>query len=312
MMKTGFVYHPDYLKHQFEYGHVERPDRLEAILTYLTQTKLIDSLERIVPDPVPTEWIAKVHLPEYIERVKSTSEQNVYLFDYDTYTNCHSYEVARLAAGGGLAAVDAIMEGVVDNAFCAVRPPGHHAEIKQAMGFCLFNNIAITARYIQKKYNLTKVLIIDWDVHHGNGTQHIFEDDPTVFFFSTHQYPFYPGTGAAHEIGIDDGKGFTLNVPMLARSGDREYLAVYYEKLLPAVETFQPDFILISAGFDAHFDDPLSHILVTTDCFGELSQLVKELAANFCQNRLISILEGGYNLQALAESTALHLQKLME
>jgi acetoin utilization deacetylase AcuC-like enzyme len=200
----------------------------------------------------------------------------------------------------------------VNNVFAAVRPPGHHAEKTQAMGFCIFNNIAIAARYLQKKYKLEKIFILDWDVHHGNGTQHSFEDDPTVFYCSLHQYPHYPGTGAARERGTGAGEGFTLNIPMSAGSADEEYLTAFEEKVILAADSFAPDFVLISAGFDAHQDDPLAGIRLSDDIYYQMSKTMKEISERHCSGRLISFLEGGYNLSALARSTAAHLKALME
>jgi len=311
-MKTGFVYHPDYLKHQYTYRHVECPQRLRAIVDRLKSTGLSEALHPIDPTPVEKRWLSRVHDPDYIDEVKNTALHKAFFFDSDTYANHFSYEVAKLAAGGVLNAVDAVMAGEVDNVFCAVRPPGHHAERHQAMGFCLFGNVAVAARYLQHQYHLERILIIDWDVHHGNGTQHIFEDDPSVFFVSIHEYPLYPGTGAASEVGIGAGKGFTLNIPVPAFSGDEVYRRAFSEKIVPVTETFQPEFILISAGFDAHQADPLAHINLTTPFFGEMTRIVKQLAADLCQNRLISVLEGGYDVHALADCVQVHLETLMD
>ena len=204
------------------------------------------------------------------------------------------------------------MDGKVRNAFCAVRPPGHHALKDRAMGFCLFNNVAIAASYIQKKHKLGKVLIVDWDVHHGNGTQAAFYDDPSVFYFSAHQSPFYPGTGSAEERGAGKGVGFTLNVPLPAGCGDAEYKKAFLEKLKPAAAAFQPDFVLVSAGFDAAKDDLLGRMKVTPEGYAELTRIVKGIAEQHCQGRLVSVLEGGYNLEGLAASVEAHVRVLME
>jgi acetoin utilization deacetylase AcuC-like enzyme len=222
-----------------------------------------------------------------------------------------SLAAAYLAAGGALAAVDAIMRGEVEHAFCAVRPPGHHAERSRAMGFCLFNNVAIAARYVQKKHGLSRVLIIDWDVHHGNGTQHSFEEDASILFFSTHQYPHYPGTGRATERGAGAGEGFTINVPMEAGDGDEEYHAIFMNILLPAADAFKPEFVIISAGFDAHRDDPLANMGLTETGYADLTGLVAGIARRHAEGRLLSSLEGGYNLTALAGSVDAHLQALL-
>jgi acetoin utilization deacetylase AcuC-like enzyme len=230
--------------------------------------------------------------------------------DPDTHVSAHSYDVARLATGGVLAAVDAVMAGKARNAFVASRPPGHHALPERAMGFCLLNHVAIATRYVREKYGVQRVLIVDWDVHHGNGTQDVFYTDASVFYFSTHQYPFYPGTGAASETGEGPGRGNTLNVPLPARSGDAEIIGAFREQLLPAAEAFRPEFIFISAGFDAHQQDPLAQLQVTEAGYATLTRIVMDIAARFASGRIVSVLEGGYNLEALARSVATHLQVL--
>jgi len=232
--------------------------------------------------------------------------------DPDTAMSPGSLAAAYLAAGGVLAGVDAIMTKQVDHVFCAVRPPGHHAEAGRAMGFCLFNNVAIAARYVQKKYDLTRVLIVDWDVHHGNGTQHSFEDDPSILFFSTHQYPHYPGTGRASERGKGAGEGFTINVPMEAGEGDNEYRAVFHKALVPAADDFRPEFVIISAGFDAHRDDPLANMGLTEEGYADLTGIVAGIAKRHAQRRILSSLEGGYNLRALAASVDAHIRALVD
>ncbi len=217
-----------------------------------------------------------------------------------------------MAAGGMLSAIDAVMAGKVENAFCAVRPPGHHAVRDRAMGFCIFNNIAIGAKYIQEKYGLSKILIVDWDVHHGNGTQESFYEDPDVLYFSLHRYPFYPGTGSLSQKGQGDGLNLNLNFPLPAGSTDEDYLEIFEAQLKPAVVSFSPDFVLISAGFDAHVEDPLGGMAVTEEGFAMMTQIVKEIAQQCCESRLVSILEGGYHLQALADSVDAHIRVLME
>jgi acetoin utilization deacetylase AcuC-like enzyme len=221
-------------------------------------------------------------------------------------------DAAYLATGGALAAVDAIMNGDIDQAFCAVRPPGHHAEADRAMGFCFFNSVAVAARYIQQHYGLQRVLIVDWDVHHGNGTQHAFYDDASVLFFSTHQFPYYPGTGGAMETGEGRGKGLTINVPFSGGQGVDEYREVFQKVLVPAADTFQPEFVVISAGFDAHRDDPLASMDLTEEGYGELTSMVGSIAKNFSRGRILACLEGGYHLQALAGSVDQHLQALLD
>jgi acetoin utilization deacetylase AcuC-like enzyme len=216
------------------------------------------------------------------------------------------------AAGGALAAVDAVATGVLLNVFCAVRPPGHHAESDSPMGFCLFNNVAIAARYAQQHYGISKIAIVDWDVHHGNGTQEIFYSDPSVFYISLHQYPFYPGTGGRAETGTGKGEGYTLNVPMRAGSGEAEYLKAFREEILPRLNMYRPELLIISAGFDAHRDDPLANIELTEASFATLTAMLMEVAGKYCQHRIVSVLEGGYNLQALSHSVEAHINELLK
>ena len=309
---TGFVYHPDYILHDPGAGHPERPARLESILLELNETGLYHDLTAIAPEPVDQKWLLTVHTAEYIETLQqSTAKAPVYL-DPDTGLSEHSYRVARLATGGVLAAVDRVMDNTVDNAFVAARPPGHHALPDRAMGFCLINHVAVAARYVQQKYGLERVLIVDWDVHHGNGTQVVFYDDPSVFYFSTHQWPYYPGSGAATETGSGAGVGTTLNVPLAKGAGDAEIVGAFTDKLLPAAEAFRPEFVFISAGFDAHRNDPLAGLEVTVAGYRELTRLVMDIAERFADGRIVSVLEGGYNLNALPHSVDAHLRQLSE
>ncbi len=309
MKRTGFVYSDVYLKHKTRF-HPECKERLTAIVDYLKQSDILSQLLPIKPYPASVDQIALVHGRDYIDMVNDSCMRKVVMLDADTQISAESYEVARLAAGGVLAAVDAVIQKEVDNAFCAVRPPGHHALPDRTMGFCLFNNVAIAARYAQEMYGLKKALIIDWDVHHGNGTYDIFERDPSVFYFSAHQYPHYPGTGRADETGLGEGEGTSLNVPFSGGQGDAEYMAAFNEKLVPAVRKFKPELILISAGFDAHRSDPLSSMQITSKGYGELTKIVCELADEVCSGRIVSVLEGGYNLSALAESVYEHVRRL--
>jgi acetoin utilization deacetylase AcuC-like enzyme len=309
MRRTGFVYSDGYLKHKTKF-HPESPKRLTAIVDYLGQKELLPDLVSIQPYPATKDQVALVHDPNYIDSIRDSCMLGTRMLDADTQISAESYEIALLAAGGVLAGVDALMQGQVDNVFCAVRPPGHHALPDRAMGFCLFNNVAIAARYAQQKYGIDKVLIIDWDVHHGNGTFDIFERDPSVFYFSIHQFPHYPGTGMADETGMDKGKGTSLHVPLLGGQGDKEYTAVFKHKLVPAALEFKPGLILISAGFDAHQSDPLSSINITSRGFGKLTKIVCRLADETCSGRIVSVLEGGYNLSALAESVYEHIREL--
>jgi len=310
---TGFVYGDIYLQHDTGVGHPERAERLTAIVSRLKKKELLLKLVAIEPVLASPEWLTTVHTPGYVERVKKSCQEGAaYLDSGDTPVCINSYDVAITAVGGVLSAVDAVMAGKVTNAFCAVRPPGHHALKDRAMGFCLFNNVAIAARYLQKQHKLAQVLIVDWDVHHGNGTQAAFCGDPTVFYFSTHQSPFYPGSGTAEERGQGKGEGFTLNVPLPAGSGDAAYKKVFEEKLKPAANRFKPDFVLISAGFDAAQGDLLGQMKLTSEGYAALTRIVKGVAEESCHGRLISILEGGYNLDALAASVEAHVRTLQE
>jgi acetoin utilization deacetylase AcuC-like enzyme len=312
MARTGLVYHPDYLAHDMGGGHPESPDRLRAIMARLESGGTLAKVNRIAPAPAADEWILRVHGERYVQGLQSKSPASgrVWL-DPDTSISPRSVAAAYLAAGGALAAVDAIMTGLVHNAFCAVRPPGHHAERDRAMGFCLFNTVAVAARYAQKKHGLARVLIVDWDVHHGNGTQHTFYDDPSVLFFSTHQYPHYPGSGRADETGAGPAEGLTINVPMSAGSGDDEYRLVFQNVLVPAADRFKPDFVIISAGFDAHRDDPLADMALTESGYETLTAIVTDVAKRHSRGRVLSCLEGGYNLDALSASVDRHIQGLL-
>jgi len=288
---TSIIYHPDYLLHETG-NHPERKERLLAIMHLIEETKI--DLHKIKPEPASIEEMQYVHDSEYINKVKEYSEREMPL-DPDTVLCRESYHAALLAAGGMISAVD---DG---RAFALVRPPGHHALSDRGMGFCLFNNIAIGARHAQRT-GYDRVLVVDWDVHHGNGTQHIFYDDPSVFYFSVHQYPHYPGTGSAGETGSGAGQGYTLNVPLPAGSGDAEYVNVFRNILIPAALEFDPDIVLVSAGFDAHIDDPLAGMAVTTAGFGRLASIVSSIADRCCDGRLAITLEGGYDLNALSHS----------
>ncbi len=311
MPKTGLVFHPDYLKHLPGKDHPERPDRLKAIISGLEKSGLLEKLVKIEASHSALEWVAKVHDKAYIDFVKKACLEGPRLLDADTAVSPESYSIALKAVSGILAACDAVMKKKVDNAFCAVRPPGHHAEKDKAMGFCLFNNVAVAARYLQEVYKLKKILIVDWDVHHGNGTQNIFYADPSVYYFSVHQFPFYPGSGSEEEEGEGDGKGFTLNIPMAAGSGDTEYIELFENLFYPEAKRFKPDFILISAGFDGHKDDPLANIDLTEEGYQKMTEVVMRLAEECCQGRIVSSLEGGYNLKSLSSSVKAHIETLL-
>jgi len=309
-MNTGIVYHPDYLKHTMA-GHPENAERLIAIMKTLEKEGMFEATKSIAPRQAKIEEIEYVHSANYIVRVKSLCERGGGYLDPDTYVLPSSFEIALLAAGGALAATDAVIEGKVRNALALVRPPGHHALRDRGMGFCIFNNIAVAAKYAQKKYGLKKVLIIDWDVHHGNGTQDIFYYDSSVLFVSFHQYPHYPGTGDSDETGEGDGKGFTLNFPLPWGSQAKDFLRIFNDVLIPRVKVFSPEIVFISAGFDAHINDPLNNLRLTTSDFGQFTDIIKEIAENSAEGRIISVLEGGYNLGYLPQCVLAHLNSLL-
>lgn len=259
------------------------------------------------------QWIHQVHRPEYHEFVIEACRAGRRLLDEgDTFVCTRSYDAALAAVDAGLSAADAVMDGSVRTAFCAIRPPGHHALPGRAMGFCIFGNVAILARYLQKQHGIGKIAIVDWDVHHGNGTQDIFYSDASVLFISLHQFPLWPGTGRADETGEGPGKGFTLNVPIAPGTSEAEYLRQFESVVLPRLSAFGPEFLLISAGFDAHRDDPLGGLLLSEAGFTRMTRRLKEIAEDACGGRIISCLEGGYNLPALQRSVAAHVTALME
>jgi acetoin utilization deacetylase AcuC-like enzyme len=300
-MKAGLVYDPIYLEHDTG-DHVENAQRLVTTMSYLKEAGIREKLTCLPARPALLEELEMIHTPEYISYVKNKAKKGGGWLDPDTVMSPRSYEVALYAAGGVLAAVEAVMKSEVDNAFALVRPPGHHAIRDRAMGFCIFNNVAIAAKFALSKFNLKRVLIADFDVHHGNGTQDAFYADPKVLYFSTHQYPFYPGTGWLDETGTGAGEGTTVNFPMAAGWGDEEYWRAFNEVLVPVARRFQPQFILVSAGFDAHWADHLAMMRVTITGFAQMARILKELADELCQGRLVFTLEGGYNLQVVASS----------
>ena len=309
MNKTGYISDPFYLKHKNE-PHPENPGRLNAIQKNIESSKYYNNLTLIQPRKATIEDIAKIHDTGYIQSVEDSCRNGVRNLDADTVISPDSYQAALLSAGAGLEAVDKILEGTVENAFCAVRPPGHHAEQNKAMGFCLFNNVGVIARYAQNVQKLEKVFIFDWDVHHGNGTQHSFYKDSSIYYSSIHQYPFYPGTGGVDETGTGDGLGSNLNLPMRAYSCDTDYINAIEHKLIPVIQKFNPDLIIISAGFDAHENDPLAQINLSTECYGKMTQKLMEVANDVCDGRILSMLEGGYDYSALADSVQLHVETL--
>ena len=314
-MATGLAYSPEFLKHRPSSGHPESPERLKAIHRRLQTEELLDQLAKIDFTPADLVDIERVHTREYINRLARLCQSGADFIDSpDSEISPESYNIARLAVGAVLAAADAIVQRRLTNAFCLVRPPGHHAERDRSMGFCLFNNVAVAAKYLQTQHGLEKILVVDWDVHHGNGTQHIFESDPSVFYASFHQSPSscYPGTGWAHETGKDHGAGTTLNMPSEPGATDNDYRTLFKELLRPAAESYEPQFIIVSSGYDAHRDDPLAALSLTTDGLNFLMEQTCLLARQFAQGRLLVVLEGGYNLDALARGVEAHLRVLLD
>jgi acetoin utilization deacetylase AcuC-like enzyme len=310
MAKTGIVRDDRFLDHRPGPGHPESHLRLEAIYSMLDETGMSDRVLPIHPRKAKPEELLRVHASTYVERIASTQGGHLTPLDPDTAVSEGSYEAALFAVGGLCQAVDMVHSGELNNAFALVRPPGHHAEKDRAMGFCLFNNVAVGARYAQQAYGMHKILIVDWDLHHGNGTQHTFENDPGVLYFSTHQYPYYPGSGAYRQIGRDEGEGFTVNVPLAAGHGDGEYVQIYERILAPVALEFQPELVLVSAGFDIYEHDPLGGMRVTPRGFAKLAQIIMGIAATSCDGRLVMTLEGGYNLRGLQESVRAVLLEL--
>ena len=307
-MATGFSFDPGFLKHDAGYGHPESPARLSTTMAYLEEQPWFKALVPVAARAAEPDWIRLIHSDSYMRHARETCLSGAPFLDSQDVGVCRdSYDIALLAAGTPLAIADALMRRDIDNGFALLRPPGHHAEHDMALGFCLFNNVAVLARYLQRQHGLDKVLILDWDVHHGNGTQHSFEEDPSVVYISTHQYPFYPGTGAASETGIGRGAGSVLNCPMAAGSGDQDYEKAFTGKIIPRIREFSPEFIIISAGFDAHRADPLAQICLSTEFFGWMTQRMMEMADQYSGGRIISVLEGGYNLEVLPLCIEQHL-----
>lgn len=314
MKKTGFLYDKRYLLHKTGSYHPEVPARLEAIYKGIKEADLLPKLTLINACRAESKWIETVHDKDYINRFEEACLAGNSVFDCPDNPMCsETFETAFLAAGGVIEATKLVMNGDIDNVFCAVRPPGHHAEWDRAMGFCYFNNVAIAAKYAQHEWNIKKVGIVDFDVHHGNGTQHTFESDSSVFYYSIHQHPSYgyPGTGYEHEKGLGDGVGFTLNSPVLPEKDDDEYKKLIQQDLVPAFEKFKPEIIIVSVGFDAHIDDNLSSVNLSTDGFSWIMQKIVEMARQYSNGKLISVLEGGYSLKRLPELAKNHIEILL-
>jgi len=300
-MKVGFAYDPIYLKHDTG-RHVENAERLKAIISHLDQSQLRQQLTPIKPCAASVEELSLVHHKHYISHIQDLAQKGGGWLDVDTVMSADSYEAAVYAAGGAISATEAVMSGEVASAFALVRPPGHHATSERAMGFCLFNNVAIAAKHAMVKYALERLAIIDFDVHHGNGTHDTFYDNPQVLYVSTHEYPFYPGTGSLYETGKGEAEGTKVNIPLPAGCGDNEYLLVFEQIIAPVVSRFKPQLILVSAGYDSHWADGLAMMQASVTGFAQMVTIIKGLADKLCSGKLVFTLEGGYNLTALSAS----------
>jgi acetoin utilization deacetylase AcuC-like enzyme len=309
MSRTAVVVDKEYLKHLPGAGHPERPERIKVMLDLAGELDT-RKFAVIAPRGASRSDIEQIHDADHVRLIESTSTVNRYALDGDTITSRDSFGVALLAVGGFLNVLDSIAAKESANGFALVRPPGHHALRNRAMGFCLFNTMAIGAEHLKRRHGAGRIMIVDWDVHHGNATQDAFYDDPSVLFLSTHQFPFYPGTGAIHEVGAGEGQGYTINVPLPAGCSDREYLQVFQDIVATAAERFRPEWILVSAGFDPHQRDPLGGMEVTEQGFGAMARLLIDLARRFSAGRIAFLLEGGYDLAALRNSAAAVLTEL--
>ncbi|MBW1862413.1 MAG: histone deacetylase [Deltaproteobacteria bacterium] len=310
MTRTGIVKDARYLNHVMGAYHPESPQRLEVIYDMLEEPDMVGNFKEVPVRRAEKDELLLVHSPDYVERIAATEGKEYTYLDPDTQTSAGSYEAALLAAGGLCEAISMVNSGELDNAFALVRPPGHHAEKDRAMGFCLFNNVAIGARYAQESLNLNRILVVDWDLHHGNGTQHSFEDDSSILYFSTHQYPYYPGSGAFKEAGIGKGEGFTVNVPLSIGYGDGEFIGTFEEILKPIALEFKPEIILVSTGFDIYMGDPLGGMNVTPKGFAGLTRSIMEIAYSSCGGKVVITLEGGYSLEGLRDSVKEVLKEL--
>jgi len=306
-VSTGLVDDERFLAHRAPFDHPEHPGRLSAIRSRLEADGLAGRCHRIPAREATDEELERIHTPEHVAAIDATARSPFLQLDPDTYTNRYSALAARLAAGGLVDLAAAIAEGRLENGFALLRPPGHHAEADQAMGFCLFNNIAVAARAAQASPSARRILIVDWDLHHGNGTQHSFWKDPTVLYFSTHQFPFYPGTGAVGELGAGEGEGFTINVPFPAGCGDPEYLSAFDRILMPIAARFEPDLVLVSSGFDAAEGDPLGAMRLSSAGYAAMASRLKRLAGG----RVALALEGGYDLEAISAAASACLRTLL-
>ncbi|MFH1134955.1 MAG: histone deacetylase [Pseudomonadota bacterium] len=307
---TGITRDPVFLEHLTDAGHPERPGRLAAIYRLLDQPEMKDRFHLIPPREADRDDILLVHAPEHYDRLAATAQRDFTALTPDTFASRGSFRAALSAAGSVCRAASLVVDGTLANAFALVRPPGHHAEKSRAMGYCLFNNVAVGARFARERLRLDRVLIVDWDLHHGNGSQHLFEQDPSVLFFSVHQNRLFPQTGDFREIGRGRGEGFTINIPLPKGCGDGEYITLFETILRPAALKFQPDLILVSAGFDAHRDDSMGGMRLTEAGYAGLTRSLLEIAAAVCRGRLVLVLEGGYHDASLAGSVKAVLDEL--
>ena len=310
MNKTGVVQDERYMNHRMGPHHPESPRRLQVLYTMLEGPDMQGHYQKVPVRQAEKDELHLVHSAEYVERLAATAGKDYTYLDPDTQTSSGSYEAAVLAVGGMCEAISLVNSGQLDNAFALVRPPGHHAERAQAMGFCLFNNVAVGARYAQQYLGLHRILVVDWDLHHGNGTQHSFEDDPSILYFSTHQYPYYPGSGSLNEVGKGEGEGFTVNVPLSTGYGDGEYVGIFEKVLRPLTIEFNPELILVSAGFDIHMADPLGGMAVTPMGFAAMTRSILKMADSCCAGKVVVTLEGGYDLEGLRDSAKAVLREL--
>jgi len=308
---VGFYYHKLFAEHLKDYGHCERPERVLAILERIKNSPVANLLTFVEALPAEQSWIERVHDPKYVETILSLDIKDAVILDWgDTVATPATPQAALYAAGCSVQAVRDVLAGKFSAAFCATRPPGHHAERKRAMGFCIFNNISIAAADLLDTGGLNRVAIVDWDIHHGNGTEQIFMEENRVLYISTHQYPHFPGTGHETVIGAGKGQGYTINIPLGTHITDEDFLGAFGDTVIPAIDDFKPQFILMSAGFDGHMSDPLASASLSSAVYGKITRLLKESAERHCAGRIVSFLEGGYHLEALAESVEIHLSEL--
>jgi acetoin utilization deacetylase AcuC-like enzyme len=314
-MVTDFVYHDTFVKHEMSKGHPESPDRLRSAMSYVTKAKLIDNDDAnlLTPEPVNLDLVYTIHDKQYIDGIKKKSEAGGGFYTLDTAVNQFTFKAALLAAGGGVEAIDRIMASTAKNAFVLCRPPGHHAEFNRAFGFCFINNIAVAANHLVQNHGLDRIMIVDYDAHHGNGTQNSFYSSRQVLYVGLHQdgRTLFPGSGFPDEIGIEQGEGYTINLAMYPGAGDKSYTLAFTNVIEPLAESFKPEFILVSAGFDGHYKDPLTSLGLTTTGFSMMNRSLNKIASNYCSGRLSFFLEGGYNLDVMGKCTVNLLEELV-